>query len=110
MEPHHPPHGALPPEKVRFLDIHVEPWPDGRRFRVHIETTRFEKSPNLEVIAENPLGEEVAHVNIIETNVAKLVFTIHIRGPEIKGEYLLKSRLYYPDLENVDNHKLTFQI
>ncbi len=110
METNPPRHGPLPPEKVRFLDVHVEPWPDGRRVRVHVEITRFDKPPTLEVIAENSKGETVAQVNIIETNAARLVFTIHLKDPEYQGEYVLKSRLYYPDLENVDHHRLIFQV
>ncbi|HEX7973527.1 MAG TPA: hypothetical protein VF498_03890 [Anaerolineales bacterium] len=42
---HIPPEDALPPDQVRFIDLHVELWPDGRRVRVHAEITPFQQRP-----------------------------------------------------------------
>jgi len=112
MYPIRPPEGALPPEKVRFLDVKVEPWPDGRRVKVLMQLTPFLKPPNLEIRVENGQDEPVARVDIIETNTSKLVFTIHLRGQETGPfrQYALVSRLYYPDLESGDTNQLVFQV
>jgi hypothetical protein len=112
MYPIRPPEGALPPEKVRFLDVKVEPWPDGQRVKVLMQLTPFLKPPNIEVRVENSQGEQVARVDIIETNTSKLVFTIHLRDQEIGPfrQYTLVSRLYYPDLESSDTNQLVFQV
>jgi hypothetical protein len=109
MYPTHPPEGALPPEQVRFKDVKVEPWPDGLRVKVLITLTPFQKPPNLEVRVENEQGDPVSRVDIIETNTARLVFTIHLKGQQPGGRYNLYSRLYYPDSEAGDTNQLAFQ-
>ncbi len=86
----------------------VEPWPDGLKVKVLITLTPFQKPPNLEVRVENALNEPVARVDIIETNTARLVFTIHLKGQQPGGHYTLHSRLYYQDLEGGDSHQLVF--
>jgi hypothetical protein len=99
-----------PPEEVKFLDVKVEPWADGLRVKVLIQLTPFLKPPNLEVRVENNQGEQVARVDIIETNTSRLVFTIHLRGQQAGGQYTLFSRLYYPELESEDTNQLVFQV
>jgi len=108
MLPIRPPAGALPPDQVRFLDVKVEPWPDGPRVKVLIELTPFLNPPNLEVRVENSHNEVVAHVDIIETNTAKMVFTVHLKGQPAGGQFTLHSRLYYPDMDGGDSHTLVF--
>jgi hypothetical protein len=110
MYPIHSPAGALPPDQVRFLDVKVEPWPDGLRVKVLIELTPFLKPPSLEVKIENSQSDQVARVDIIETNLAKLVFTMHLKGQPAGGEYTLLSRLYYPDVESSDSNQLDFKV
>jgi hypothetical protein len=105
-----PPENALPPEKVHFIDVHVEPWPDGRRVRVHASITPFRKRPNLEATIETMDGDLVASASIIETMTPRLVFTLHIRRPDPSGRYTLKALLVYPEKEPVDQVVITFEI
>ena len=103
------PEDGLPPQEVRFKDLHVEPWPGGQRIRVHIELTPFLQPPCLEVAAENAAGDEIAHVSIIETILPKLVFTMHLRTQQLEGPFTLFARVYYPDLDTVDSREIPFQ-
>ncbi len=106
-----PPPGALPPTEVRILDMHTEPWPDGRRFKVLITLTPFQQFPNLEVILLNGKAEELARTSIIETAEEKLVFTMHLRGEAAPGqEYLLRAILSYPDLPGVHHLETRFTL
>ena len=43
-----PVEGALPPEAVRILDLSAQPQTDGRRVRVRVSITPFEKDPSLQ--------------------------------------------------------------
>jgi hypothetical protein len=105
-----PPENALAPEQVRFLDVKVEPWPDGKRVRVHISLTPFKQRPNLEVTIENESGEEIASTTIIESMMPRLVFTMHLRTDNLAGAFILQSRLVYPDLGTVDQASITFKV
>ena len=82
--PLQPPEGGLPPAEVRFLDVHIEPWSeDWRKVRVHLQITPFLERPNIEVIIKDPQEEEVASIYIVESIDDRMVFTMHIRSPEI---------------------------
>jgi hypothetical protein len=98
---------ALPPAEVRFIDVHVEPWPDGRRVRVHVQLTPFQQRPNVQVLITDPAGEEVCSANIIETMDNRFVFTLHLRG-EPAESYNLEMQLLYDELGIVDQRRLTF--
>ncbi len=88
----------LPPDDVRLLAIQVEPYPDRRRLKIHLEITPFEKSPHLDIRLINSEGVEVGSVSIIEPAAWKMEFTMHIRcSGETAGFYMLAFRLYYPD-------------
>ena len=73
----------LPAADVRFVDLHVEPWPDGRRVRVHVTLTPFQERPNLLITVFAPSGEEVCSANIIESMEDRFVFTLHLRGEPV---------------------------
>ena len=105
------PEDALPPEQVRFTEVRVEPWPeDNHRVRVHIGITPFEKRPNLDSVITDQNGEEVASISIIEAMELKLVFTMHLRIPEITGSYTLTASLSYEDLNTVDERSINFEL
>jgi hypothetical protein len=99
----------LPPPDVRFLDVHVEPWPDGRRVRVHVQLTPFQTRPNLQAVVKDPAGDEVCSANIIETMDDRFVFTLHLRG-EPAESYNLEMTLFYDELGNIDRRDLSFII
>jgi hypothetical protein len=84
------------PEETSINSLSAQPYPDGRRLRVNIEITPFQKRPYIEVSLNNSNGDEVASTNIVEPMSWKLEFTMHIRG-ELDNPYTINARLYYPD-------------
>ena len=106
-----PPSGdAKPPQDVRFTELRVEPWPDGRRIRVHLTLTPFQENPSLDVILANDLGEEIARADIIETAENRIVFTLHIRTRSLDNSYRLTANITYPETGIVDTKSIPFQI
>ncbi|NMB67775.1 MAG: hypothetical protein GYA20_03320 [Chloroflexi bacterium] len=108
FNPFQPDEDALPPEEVRFLDVHVEPWPDGRRVRVHIRLTPFQQPPNLEMAIIDPQGREVSHVSIIENIDFQFVLTMHLRDSDPQPEYHLEVELSYPEKGTVAQNSCMF--
>ncbi|MBI5943064.1 MAG: hypothetical protein HY864_01735 [Chloroflexi bacterium] len=84
------------PEETRINLLSAQPYPDGRRLRVNMEITPFQKRPYIEVTLNDSNGGEVASTSIVEPMSWKLEFTMHIRG-ELNNPYTLNARLYYPD-------------
>lgn len=84
------------PEETKINSLSAQPYPDGRRLRVNLEVTPFQKRPYIEVTLNDSSGAEVASASIVEPMSWKLEFTMHIRG-ELKNPYMLNARLYYPD-------------
>jgi hypothetical protein len=104
------PDDALPPEEVRFTELRVEPWPDGRRVRVHLTLTPFQQNPNLDVILSDASGEEAGRVDIIETAEYRIVFTMHIRSAQASGPFSLKANISYPEIGVVATQTTSFEI
>lgn len=100
---------GLAPADVRFIELHVEPWPDGRRVRVHLTLTPFLQRPNLLGVITNAAGKEVCSIHIVETMISKMVFTMHLREEKVDGEYTLTMNINYPDLGEVDQRNLVFE-
>ncbi len=90
----------LPQEEVRIRELSAEPWPDRRRVRVTVELTPFQTRPNGEINITNEDDEEVASVSFIETIDPKMQFTMHLRTPEIPGEYSVNAFIFYPIPKN----------
>lgn len=84
------------PEETRVTSLSAQNYPDGRRLRVHLEVTPFQKRPYIEVTLTNAEGDEIASTSIVEPLSWKLEFTMHVRG-EIRNPYSLSAKLYYPD-------------
>ncbi len=84
------------PEETHLTSLKAEAYPDGRRLRVNLEVTPFQKRPYIEVVLTNADGYEIASTSIVEPLSWKLEFTMHIRG-ELRNPYTLNARLYYPD-------------
>jgi hypothetical protein len=95
------------PEETEISALSAQPYPDGRRLRVNIEVTPFQKRPYIEVILKDSNGDEVASTSIVEPMSWKLEFTMHIRG-ELKNPYTLSARLYYPEGEGPSNEPLSY--
>ena len=110
MNPNLPPEDGLPPQEVRITELKATPWPeDGRRVRVSLEMTPFLERPNLEITIQNSEGREVSSINIIESIDARMTFTMHLRGDEIKGSYTLTARVHYPEMGMVDEKDFAFE-
>ena len=84
------------PEETKISSLSAETYPDGRRLRVNIEVTPFQKRPYIEITLHDKDENEIASTSIVEPLSWKLEFTMHLRG-EIKNPYTLNARLYYPD-------------
>ncbi len=104
------PEEAKSPQDVRFIELRVEPWPDGRRIRVHLTLTPFQENPSLDVVLADDLGEEIARADIIETAENRIVFTLHIRHQSISSHYQLTANITYPEIGTVDTKSISFQI
>ncbi len=99
---------GLPPAEVRFSELRVEPWPDGRRLRVHVSLTPFQQKPDLEATIFDAAGEEVSHASIIENAEPRFVFTMHIRAQTISVIYTLTAKVSYQELGTVDEKSLAY--
>jgi len=101
----------LPPDQTRLLDLHAEPYPDGRRLRVAMDLTPFLERPYLELKLTDGSGAEAAVASIVEPMTWKLELTLHIRNPTSPGgKYTLLASLSYPDLGEVDRRQITLDL
>lgn len=85
----------LPPAEVRIRALTAEPWPDGKRVHVYFEVDPFQKRPNAEIVIFDGKHEEKARLNVIETMDRKMEFTMHLRGADTRGNYVVAAVLYY---------------
>lgn len=85
----------LPPEEVRIKRLAADPYPDGRRVRVHLQLTPFLKRPNGEINVFNTSGDEVASLSIIETIDPNMEMTVHLRGQDLVGKYRVEAKVFY---------------
>ena len=85
------------PEETKILSLAAEPYEDGRRVRVNIEMSAFEKRPHLEVALTDANGEEISTASFVEPMTFKLEFTLHLRTQPAEGPLDIEARLFYPD-------------
>lgn len=97
------------PEETKITSLSAQPYPDGRRLRVNMEVTPFQKRPYIEVELNNANSDEVASTNIVEPMSWKLEFTMHIRG-ELNNPYTIHARLYYPDGPSAEPVSFSFDV
>jgi len=101
----------LPPESTRLLDLRADPYPDGRRIRIGLDLTPFQKRPVIELTLTDPSGQPCATATIIEPMGWKLELTLHLRtGQSEGGTFTLAALLTYPELGEVDRRSLAFEI
>jgi hypothetical protein len=100
-----------------LTELRVEPWPDGRRVRVHITLTPFQQKPSLEAVLSDTDHTPLASSSIIETADKRLVFTMHLRpapgGAPLPGTprgYHLTAAVIYPEIGVVDERSITFEV
>lgn len=97
---------------MKLINLSIEPVIDEGplRIRVLIETTPFQIRPYIEVNLLDGAGDEIASASIIEPMQRKNVFTMHIKGGQKTGKFMLQARLYYPEKVDSDLRELTFEI
>jgi hypothetical protein len=87
----------LPPGEVRIRELHVDPWPDGRRLRVYLEVDPFQRRPNADLTLLDGAGRELSSVSIIESMTRKMELVMHLREVA-SGPCTLQALLYYATL------------
>jgi hypothetical protein len=97
------------PEETKINSLSAQPYPDGRRLRVNLEVTPFQKRPYIEIVLSNANGDEVSSTSIVEPMSWKLEFTMHIRG-DLHNPYTLSAKLYYPDGPSNDPLVYSFDV
>ena len=85
------------PEETKIISLTAEPYEDGRRVRVNIEMSAFEKRPHLEFTLTDTENQEISTASFVEPMQWKLEFTMHLRMQPADGALDLEARLYYPD-------------
>ena len=106
----------LPPEATRFLDLRAESYPDGRRIRIGLELTPFQKRPNIELTLADSLGQACGSASIVEPMGWKLELTLHIRSRArdtshvTPDTFTLTAVLSYPDLGEIDRRQIPIEI
>ncbi len=99
-----------PPEQTKILSLTAEPYEDGRRVRVNIEMSYFEKRPHLEFTLTDADDQEISSVSFVEPMNFKLEFTLHLRTEPADGPLDLESRLFYPDGPEADPVTVRFTL
>ena len=95
------------PEATRILALRADPYPDGKRLRITLELTPFQKRPNIEIILTDPDGNEASAASVVEPVGWKLELTLHTRKTTpASGEYRLSARLSYPELGKIDQREV----
>lgn len=94
---HDPTEIPLPPEAVRICELRGEPWPDGQRVRVSVETDPFQKPPSITLTITDATGAMLAETNVIESITRKVALTLHLRsaGGDPVQPYRLTAVLFY---------------
>ena len=85
------------PEETKILSLTAVPYEDGRRVRVNIEMSFFEKRPHLEVTLTDTENQEISAASFVEPMNFRLEFTMHLRTQPAEGPLDLEARLFYPD-------------
>jgi hypothetical protein len=99
-----------PPELVRFKNVQVKNYPDGRRVKIRLGVTAFQQAPNIEIEVYNPGGDRVASTSIVELGSVNMEVTLHLRGEIVPGRYLCKLDLGYRNLSVIDSREVAFSI
>ncbi len=93
----------FPPDETRLIDLHAERVPGKNYFRVTLEMTPFQKSPDIEIKLTDTSGTEISSASIIEPATWKLELSLHLRrNVETVGNYTLEASLSYPEIGEID--------
>lgn len=98
------------PEETKIISLTAEPYQDGRRVRVNIETSAFEERPNLEFTLTDTERQEISTASFVEPMQWKLEFTMHLRRKPAEGPLDLEARLFYPDGPEAEPAMVRFEL
>ncbi|MDH5606801.1 MAG: hypothetical protein OEY93_07930, partial [Anaerolineae bacterium] len=73
-----------------------------QRIAVRFEITPFLQRPNLELAIFNKEEREVSNLSVVEAIENRMTFVMHLKEAEPSGEYRLKMRVFYSDLESFE--------
>ena len=101
----------LPPDQVRFLDLHVEPWEDKKRLKVFVKITQFTTPPNLCFQILDDQNVNLSEVTFIENIDTDIVFTMHLRSKNEQEDLTLKGEIFYSEeIGQVDKKEIAFTL
>ena len=100
------------PADTRLLNMHAEPYANGKRVKVSLDITPFQQKPYLDLSLTDSLGKVLAATSIVEPVSWNLELNLHIRNSSIpqSGICKLSAILSYPELGEVDRRDLNFEI
>ena len=102
-----PEDAPVPPDEVRIRRLEARAWPDGERIAVQFSITPFQVKPNLELEIRNPVNELAAELSVVEVIQNEMDFTLHLRGEILPGDYSVRMKVLYTDLDKYDQEKET---
>ncbi|RLD06293.1 MAG: hypothetical protein DRI56_08205 [Chloroflexota bacterium] len=88
-----------PPEEVKIHSFTAHLYPDGKRVRLRLAFTPFQKPPSADIQVWNQAGELISSVNIIESTNTETSVVVHLRGENTTGTYTAAAQTFY--LENM---------
>ncbi len=119
----------VPPEEVKIRELTAKAYPDGRRVRVYLEITPFQKAPDAELEIVNSENLPMASVSVIETMDPKMEMTLPLPASTAPGTYQARAQVFYraeleepengeepdekltlPDIQVVDQSETSFEI
>lgn len=92
--------GGYSRDKVRFNQLGLFVYEDGRRIAVGFDITPFQERPSIEISVINSNGVGVANLTVIEAFESQFNLTMHLRDPEPVNPYTIEAILYYQALDS----------
>lgn len=87
--------GSFSRDEVRFNQLGIFVYEDGRRIAIGFDITPFFERPSIEVSVTNNQGIESASLTVIEAVESQFNLTMHLRDPEPANPYTVTAALYY---------------
>jgi hypothetical protein len=82
-------------EEVRFNELGIYVYEDGRRVALGFDLTPFLERPSMLVTIFNARGDEVASLSVIDAVEPRFNLTAHLRDRENLDPYEVKAIVYY---------------
>ena len=100
------------PADTRLLNMHAEPYANGKRVKVSLDITPFQQKPYLDLSFTDSSGKVLATTSIVEPVSWNLELNLHIRNSSTSPSVVCKLSvtLSYPELGEVDRRDLNFEI